>query len=358
MRSVLLRALAPRAAAAPVASLRPLASRALSTKATPQKLIPAEEMPVALRRRVAALESLHAKFENLEEEHHARLRDLEAAFHAETAELFARRNSIVAGDEEPSDDEVNESAYYAEFEEAVREGAFPEPAEMETSGVPAFWPTALRQSEIPEAIQVSDADWEILDHLVSIRSEPWEPEGPELSELGEGWEMSMGEPGFALHFNFAPNPYLETLELSLYCNGDYEVMEATPPIWVDESADPTVKLVTKKLRKKGGGVSQKKVVPKPTESFFRIFETPEYSDMDDGAEEEPSTDGPMQLTQLQGEVLIRLKEDVIPRAAIHYITHLHHGDMDLEDGELFDDGGYDDDDWEPGPKHGGKAKRH
>merc|ERR1719182_1147520 len=94
----------------------------------------------------------------------------------------------------------------------------------------------------------------------------------------DGWEGGDPEPGFSLHLRFARNPFLETEELALYCNTDYDVMRATPPAWREEANDPTIKLVTKKVKKKGGGAAQKRTVSRPAESFFRIFQEAEEDD--------------------------------------------------------------------------------
>ena len=50
-------------------------------------------------------------------------------------------------------------------------------------------------------------------------------------------------------------------------------------------------------------------------------------------------DGLMPLRQLQGEMTLRLREDVIPRAQIHYIAALHGFDAEGDDGIGFDDDG-------------------
>jgi len=170
--------------------------------------------------------------------------------------------------------------------------------------------------------------------------------------------MQAAEPGFALHFVFAPNPMLETTELIVYCNGDCEVLKTSSPIWADARHDPTQKIVTKKSKKKGGDVT-KRAVSKPTESFFRLFEEPEGIDAEDermpwmrnlsnlleggdgggaGASNEP-----MQLSMLQAELVLRLREDVLPRASLHYISALQGIE---DDGDWADSDGDGDEDWE------------
>lgn len=220
-------------------ALRPstaLRARALCAAATPppQKLIEAEDMSHALRRRVASLESMHAQFENLEEEHFERLKQIEVSYQEQTHALFQRRAQIISGEIEPTEEEVLSSAYFAEFQEQGETAAAGDAEENEVGGVPAFWPTALRScvslNHIP-GFEVSEADWAVLDYLTDVSSRPWEGD---VDAVPEGWDVSTGEPGFSLHFSFAPNPFLESRELVLYCNGDGEVERADEPVWTHE----------------------------------------------------------------------------------------------------------------------------
>ena len=54
------------------------------------------------------------------------------------------------------------------------------------------------------------------------------------------------------------------------------------------------------------------------------------------------------LVELQNELIIRLREDMVPRAAIHYISALH-GFDDEGDDMVFDADEGDDDEWMPPP---------
>jgi nucleosome assembly protein 1-like 1 len=317
----------------------------------PQKLIVAEEMPRQLRRRIAALEGMHSEMEGLEEDLQARMAELEREYAGRTMNLYRRRQEIVAGEREPSDEEVNASVYFADVDADASTAAADDVA-----GVPAFWPTVLKQANSLRSIPgfgISEADWAVLDYLVELRSEPW---SGDQDMMPEGWSIEGSEPGFALHFIFAPNAMLETTQLTLYCSGDCEVLRASAPIWADERHDPTQKMVTKKSKKKGGEVT-KRAVSKPVESFFRIFAEPDAFDADDdrmpwmknfasileGDQNASAASGePMQLSLLQGELALRLREDVIPRASLHYISAL----QGIEDDGDWSDPDGDDDDWE------------
>ena len=64
----------------------------------------------------------------------------------------------------------------------------------------------------------------------------------------------------------------------------------------------------------------------------------------------------MPVRQLQMEVVMRLREDIIPRAGIYYISALQGGDLD--GGEDWLD---DEEEWmegpDPEPPRGGRAQR-
>ena len=289
--------------------------------------MPAEEMPLTLRRRIASLEALHAKFETLEEEHHERLRQIEQSFTEQTEALFERRQRIVSGLEEPTDAEVQESVYYEELASGADEanGADDEPKIV---GVPSFWPTVLRhcpslQDGAIDGFAFSDADREILEHLVEVRSEPWNFED---DEMPDDFEELLSEPGYSLVFRFAPNPMMESESIALYCLGTGEVVQANPPLWSDRRHDPTLTWVSKKVKKKGAGSSVKRVSARPAESFFRIFSP---ADEDAAAAEERAALLP--LTELQEEIVLRLREDAIPRASMYYISALLGDDFGEED---------------------------
>jgi len=319
----------------------------------PPAAVPPDEMTSALKRRIASLEGLHIRFEQMEEDYHERLRKFEAEYMGEVRQLFDRRQQIVSGADEPTEEEVEASSYLEVIKEAeaiwAAEGKA-EPAEV--TGVPAFWSSIVRSCDALHTIEnfsLSEADLAVLDYLVDVQQRPWD-EKELAAEMGmeEGWDMG-GDPGFSLHLTFAPNPHLENAELALYCSGEFQVLRTTTPVWRDEKSDPTVRWLTKKVKSKGGQTSRK-TVAKPADSFFRIFEVASGGDDEDGFDERSLSagaepEGALPLEQLQSEIVLRLREDVVPRAGIHFISALH-GEDDGEDGMGFHD---DDDGWEEGP---------
>jgi nucleosome assembly protein 1-like 1 len=314
----------------PLARLaRPLCVR---SHPSPAALIPAEQMPHALRRRIAGIEALHAEFEELEEAHHEQLRLIEQSFTEKSNALFTRRQRIVAGVEEPTDEEVARSAYFAEFEEVLGKAPESRPGDAPVVGIPAFWPTVLRRctSLQPDAIEgfaISEADWAVLEHLVEVRMEPWQPQ----EQMPDDFDADVvhDEPGFSFTFVFAPNPLLRSPELTIFCLGSMEVASATTPQWTDPKHDPTVTWRTKKVRKKGAAETIKKLSARPVESFFRIFAVESVAGDETLADEE---DERMSLQELQQDIVFRLRDDVVPRASMYYISQLHgFDDEDLDD---------------------------
>ena len=296
-------------------ALARMAQRSLCTAfVPPEPLISAEDMPKALRRRVATLETLHARFEQLEEQHEERLKQLDIEFAAQVTAIHERRQAIVEGLEEPTDAEVEDSAYFASIEDTMPAKDAPAPV-----GVPAFWPTVLQHCPSFEGIddfEISEADHAVLAHLIELKAEPWE--GEEL--LPEGFDADGLSTGFAMHFRFTPNPLLASEKLSIYVHADGSIGNADAPLWRDATADPTVEWVTKKVRKKGQTQTSKKQTARPVPSFFQIF-SGANAPTAQGLDDEPSA-----LEQLQMEILFRLKEDAIPRASIYYINALReHG---------------------------------
>jgi len=331
-------------------------------------------MTPALRRRIAALEGLHASLDAIEEAHDLKLQQLQRTYQESTQHIFDRRAQIVDGHEEPTQEEVQASSFFESIQEAEAEDTgVPDPAH-DIKGVPAFWSTVLSPSNPSltdfEGFVISAADCRVLEYLVDVSQEVWENQAEETSGL-EGLEIG-GDPGFAVTFTFAANPYLENETLTIHCDGEYDVVKSDTPVWKDEQSDPTVQWVTKKVKKKGGGAATKKVVAKPAQSFFNMFEvTEEEDDFDFGAAGESMGGGPnspsLALMQhlmrggmagmgeggdeggmakpfrhVQHEFMMRLKEDLIPKAQMYYIGTLQDG--------FNDEYGEDDGEWDEGPE--------
>lgn len=328
-----------------------LGRRPLCSLPAPPRLVAAEDMSLATRRRVAALESLNTQYEELEQRTAKAISEVEQSFMEESLKLFERRQGIVDGSVEPTEEEVASSVYFAELESALPHTT----ASTSTTGVPRFWPTALQSwhSMQSEGLNITPADWAVLEYLTGLEIKKWEAADSAAASTASdddgGWDAGeegedMAEPGFSIHFHFAPNPYLESSELALYVHSHGEVVDFTPPAWLD-GKDPTVRTSVRKIKRRGRPTERVASV-KPVDSFFRVFALPDAEDYgeDDGGDM-PS------VAELQEDLVPRIREDLVPRGGIYFI----HALSGLDDGT--DGDGYDAEDWEEtvvAPKRGGK----
>lgn len=113
--------------------------------------------------------------------------------------LYERRAAIIAGEAEPTDNEVEAGkASDSDEEDEEEEAKISEVPDVATDakGIPGFWLTAFRNHrDISET--VTDADEAALKALRDVR----------LSYIDD-------KPGFKLHFIFGPNDYFSDTELT------------------------------------------------------------------------------------------------------------------------------------------------
>ncbi|KAL7423496.1 histone chaperone [Cryptotrichosporon argae] len=309
-----------------------------------------ESLPAPVKRRIDGLKGLQAEHAKIETEFQLAILEVEKQFFSKYAPLYERRQAIIAGKAEPTEDEVTagqqaDSDDEDEDEDDEDEGARVteikegEAGETETdvAGVPDFWLTAL-QNHPPIAESITDADEDALKHLVDVR----------LSYL------ESGKPGFKLHFVFSPNDYFTNDELTktyyyqeqVGYGGDfvYDKAEGSDIKW-KEDKDLTKKVEMKKQRNKSTGRTRvvRKVVA--TDSFFNFFSppvapTPEELESGELDEDElEALDERLERDYQQGE---DFKEKIIPRA-VDYFTGKALRYEDYGDDEFDDDDGFEDD---------------
>lgn len=108
--------------------------------------------------------------------------ELEDSFQAEGRSIFAKRQQIIEGKREPTDEEVSLAKVVGDVTRGLPEAS----KAVDPAGVPFFWPVAMRMwldeaKELEgEVVEVTDADWRVLDHLREIRVEPWTPPDMDL----------------------------------------------------------------------------------------------------------------------------------------------------------------------------------
>eukprot|EP00850_Spirogloea_muscicola_P019873 SM000201S05929 [mRNA] locus=s201:126885:130185:+ [translate_table: standard] len=302
-----------------------------------------ESLPAKVHKRVAALQDLQHKHDELEEQFLEERRKLEAKYLTLYEPLYQKRGEIVTGAVEPEEkpDAGPEAAQGApERAEAGDESD----AEV-SKGIPEFWLTALKNNEVTSE-QITEKDEEALKHLINIK---WRP-------LEEG-------KGFTLDLEFEPNPFFKNTTVSFKCMGliagysaaplhcanshyiyqalvtrqqshrapasachwqlskTYHMIDEDEPIL--EKAEATTiewlpgKNLTQKVLKKKPKKGAKNTKPitkiEQCESFFNFFSPPQVP----GDDEQISADEAEQLQEEMEndyEVGSMLKEKIIPHA--------------------------------------------
>jgi nucleosome assembly protein 1-like 1 len=157
--------------------------------------------------------------------------------------------AIISGDAEPTEEEIAAAESDDESDDEEDEARVTEinddadSSSADVKGVPEFWLTAL-QNHRPVAEQITERDEEALRSLTDIR----------LSYL-----ENSNQPGFKLHFIFAPNDFFENTELvktyyyqeKVGYGGDfvYDKAEGCEIQW-KEDKDLTKKVEIKKQKNK------------------------------------------------------------------------------------------------------------
>lgn len=180
---------------------------------------------------------------------------LKKKYHALHAPIFKKRDSIITGEYEPTEQECtredSDSESDDEDDDDEEEENKPAPSKLEekttqqekVKGIPEFWATVLKNNpQIAETIQ--EKDDAILSHLTSISFE--------YLDIPE-------DHGFALTFKFSKNKYFSNLELVKTYHllnppdafGDimFESAEGTAIQW-EKDMDPTTIIESKKQRHK------------------------------------------------------------------------------------------------------------
>ncbi|KAK9463559.1 uncharacterized protein V1516DRAFT_668099 [Lipomyces oligophaga] len=302
-----------------------------------------ESLPAPVQERVSGLKGLQKDIDSLERDFQKELRELEKKFAGLYKPIFARRAQIVAGEIEPTSEEIEAGKDEDEDEDEEKdedekdeddedEEKIVSPIPADAKGIPEFWLTALKN--MPSMVDViTDRDEEALKFLTDIRSEL-------LEELG-----------FKLYFDFSENEFFENKTLSktyVYKESTeagemdylYDHAVGDKIQWKPEQ-DLTVRIEKRKQRNKHTKATRivKKVIH--TDSFFNFFSPPlmesEYADEDEIPED---LEERLMFDYQLGE---DLKDKLIPRAVLWYTGEARELDIDDFDGE---DDDFEDDDFE------------
>ncbi|KAJ8653863.1 hypothetical protein O0I10_010430 [Lichtheimia ornata] len=300
-----------------------------------------ESLPESVKRRINGLKYLQSQHAELEGKFQEEVLALEKKYLELYKPLYKKRAQVVAGEYEPTDEEValgekvdaDEEEQGDKKEQDAKKAADIEEEEDDNKakGIPEFWLTALKNHpQIGESI--TDADEEALRHLVDIR-------------------MSyMDKPGFKLEFEFAENDYFtdKVLSKTYYYQdhaqgGDfvYDHAEGSKINW-KEGKDLTVTVETKKQRHKG--TNKTRVVKRtvPADTFFAFFSPPVFPGESEELDEEEAEglDAKLEADYEMGE---EFKDKIIPHA-VDYFTGKALEYEDFEGDDDFEDDFYDEED--------------
>ncbi|EEH10534.1 nucleosome assembly protein [Histoplasma capsulatum G186AR] len=295
-----------------------------------------ESLPAPVRRRVTGLKGIQKEHSKLEAEFQQKVLELEKEYFAKFKPLYAKRATIVNGQSEPTEDEVQ--AGKPEDEDEERDSKAKDEAKSEdidvpvAAGIPEFWLSAMK-NHISLSEMITDRDEEALKQLTDIRMEYLE------------------RPGFRLIFEFAENQFFtnKTISKTYYYQeesgygGDfiYDHAEGDEIEW-KEGKDLTVRYESKKQRNKSTKQTRVVKVKVPTDSFFNFFSPPKVPA---GGDDDAASDieERLELDYTLGE---DIKEKLIPRAVDWFTGEAlqfeeYDEEMDMDD---FDDDDEDDDD--------------
>ncbi|KAK9373243.1 uncharacterized protein V1513DRAFT_449866 [Lipomyces chichibuensis] len=313
-----------------------------------------ESLPGPVKERISGLKALQKKHATLESEFRKEILELEKKYAEIYKPLYVRRAMIVAGDVEPTEEEIAAGKEADENEEVLKkeeagvdEEEQESPIPKDAKGVPEFWLTAIKN--VPALAEtITDKDEEALKYLSDIRVEFIE------------------QPGFMLLFQFAENEFFSNKVITktyfyqdeTTFDGDYIYDHAVGDEidWKD-GKNLTVRVEKKKQRNKHTKATRTVEKLIPIESFFNFFSPPIAPEDDDDEEEIPEDlEERLQLDYQLGE---EIKEKLIPRAVDWYTGEaLDYDELDeldpddLEDYEDEDDDDEEDDDEDDSDEEG------
>ncbi|CAG9762864.1 unnamed protein product [Ceutorhynchus assimilis] len=298
-------------------------------------------LPPAVKRRIKALKKIQLEATNIEANFFKEVHDLECKYHRIYVPLYEKRNLIVNGSYEPTEDE---SQWPSDEEEEELPNALKEKVKIEDTngkeeekkdkdekGIPEFWLTIFKNcSLLNEMVQPHDIP--ILNHLADIKT------------ICQEQPMS-----FTLEFHFTPNEYFTntvlTKEYLMKCTPDEddpfgfegpEIFKCTGcTINWNKGKNVTVKTVKKKQKHKSRGVVRVVTKTMQNDSFFNFFTPPTIPE--DTKEEDVDEDLRNLLTS-DFEIGHYIRERVVPRAVLYFTGEgVEDEDEDFEEEEEDED---------------------
>ena len=292
-----------------------------------------DTLPKAVKDRIRGLKALQSQQSELEAELEAEILKLEKQWHKRYEPLFKKRAQLIAGEIEPTEEEIlagkkieeeNDEEHDEDDEEEEEEEEEDDEEEEEDSdikGIPDFWLTALK-SHPDLSLLITDRDDEALHYLTDIRMDYLE------------------QPGFALNFDFAENPFFtnKTLRKVYYYEdapafmGEYtfDHPEGTVSDWKSPEQNLTVRIEKRKQRNKRTQETRTVEKTVETESFFNFFNPPV---IDEETEDDEELAQLVEQDHQNGEYI----KDMIPRAVLFFTGEAIDYDEDEEDEDDLED---------------------
>jgi nucleosome assembly protein 1-like 1 len=350
-----------------------------------------DSLPKKMKNRVYAIRNLQKDYIKIESDFYNQVNLLEQSFHAKYSELYKKRESILSGAYEPTEEEcVHSDDEEDEDEDKTKEGdsnnsnkenekkekktdenemddgdeepIFPE----NVKGVPEFWSTVLRSANTTGEL-VDECDEPILKDLTDITLSYLTPEEAQTETEKEGVI------GFKLHFHFNENDYFEdkvltkTYKLRLTPFEGAELTYEGPEIiecvghnikWKSKDMNVTKKTITKKQKNKKTGQTRTITSQEAKESFFNYFSSIEEklklvkdAAIDDDEDETEPEEQENFMREADYEIGHFIRERLIPRAVLYYTGELNDededDDEDYEDDDEIEESGDEDPDFDP-----------
>lgn len=303
-----------------------------------------ESLPKAVINRVKAMKQLQAKHVLLEVEYQAEIQKLDQKFSEKYGDLYTKRNAIINGSYEPTeeecvwDDGTDDEEDDEKVQEVSEEG---EESSAGVTGVPNFWLTCL-QNHPAIADNIEDADVAVLRSLTDIR----------LAYSGPDEKSS-----FTFSFHFSENDYftdsvltktylvkIEPDENELIYEGPSYTKATGCKIQWKPGQNVTKKTIKKTQRRKGGknaGQTRTVVKEEDVPSFFHFFDPPvppaNFDEIEEPSEEDIELHNRILMDFELGDIL---KDKVVPNAVMWFTGEA----LEYEDDDDDDDEGDEDED--------------
>lgn len=330
---------------------------------TPTSFI--DHLPKCVKDRIHALKNIQVECAKLEGKFYEEAHQLEIKYAELFKPLYEKRDNIVNGKYEPTEEEAKWEEPGEKDETDGDEKDKPEEEEKSeekteeqklvddvlkklnmdenTKGIPQFWLTAMKNVELLEDM-IQEQDEDVLKHLTDVRLifTGNKDNGSEDSEMG-----------FVLEFIFSPNDFFTNTALTKTYKMKSEPDEDDPfsfegpdivsctgcKIDWKKGKNITQKQVKKKQKHKGRGQTRIVTTTVKNDSFFNFFDPPEVPEDEEDMDEDTET-----LLAADFEIGHFFRERLIPKAILFYTGEAIEDDSDDDDSEFDDDEGDDEDD--------------